>query len=44
MKPYKIFCREIYDTHPQGKGILKFSFWLEKYEDELKEGYQFLNE
>jgi hypothetical protein len=42
MKPYKVFCREIYNSHPQGKGILKFHFWVEKYQNELIEGYEYL--
>lgn len=43
MKPYKIFCREIYKNHPQGRGILPFDFWMEKYQEELESGYEFLN-
>ena len=39
---YKIFCREIYNTHPQGKGIYKFEFWYDKYQDELIEGFKYL--
>ena len=39
---FKIFCREIYNSHPQGKGIYKFNFWMEKYKEELLEGFEML--
>lgn len=32
---FKIFCKEIYKSHPQGRGIYKFDFWMEKYNDEM---------
>lgn len=39
---FKIFCTEIYNSHPQGKGIYKFDFWIEKYKEELLEGFEML--
>jgi hypothetical protein len=39
---YNVYCREIYNKHPQGKGILSYKFFLEKYDEELKIGFEFL--
>lgn len=39
---YEIFLKEIYNSHPQGKGILKFDFWKIKFEDELLEAFEML--
>jgi len=41
---YKTFCRQIYQTHPQGKGIFNFDFFVEKFGDELEEAFLILNE
>jgi hypothetical protein len=39
---YDIYCREIYNKHPQGKGILPYDIFLKKYGEELKIGFEFL--
>lgn len=39
MKAYNKFCLKIYETHPQGRGILTFKFFEEKFRDELQEGF-----
>ena len=41
---YKTFCRKIYQTHPQGRGIFDFYFFVEKFRDELEEAFLILNE
>lgn len=44
MKSQKAFFRKIYQTHPQGKGIFTFDFFVKKFSDELHEAFLFLNE
>jgi hypothetical protein len=41
---YNVYCREIYNKHPQGKGILPYDIFLKKYGEELKEGFEYLTE
>jgi len=40
-KMFSGFCRNIYKNHPQGNGILKYKFWLAKYNQDLIEAYEY---
>lgn len=44
MKSQKAFFRKIYQTHPQGKGILTFDFFVKKFGDELHEAFLIITE
>lgn len=44
MTQQKLFFRKIYNTHPQGKGIFSFDFFVKKFGDELHEAFLILNE
>jgi len=40
-KHFNLFCRKIFNTHPQGRGIFKFKFWQQKYKEDLIEAFEY---